>query len=155
MYEGTAKIILENRDALKVAASAARISTTEGSALELFDQPGDAARDLKLVGKVLASGHKSLMEHQTFSIAFDRVSVLVEQFMIEHRLASYTVKSRRYVDFSGAGYLVPDDLAGAAREKYVAAAEALPSECGPRGFHCCSPLRSSIRRGPAEAGMTA
>lgn len=119
MYEGKAKIILENRDARRVVASAARISTTEGSALELFEQPGDAARDLKLVQKVLASGHKSIMEHQTFSIAFDRVSVLVEQFMIEHRLASYIVKSRRYVDFSGAGYLVPDDLPDEARALYV------------------------------------
>ncbi len=125
MYEGTAKIILENKDALRVVASAARISTTEGSALELFDQPGDAEKDLRLVGKVLASGHKSLMEHQTFSIAFDRVSVLVEQFMIEHRLAAYIVKSRRYVDFSGAGYLVPSDLPDAAREKYIAQTEAL------------------------------
>ena len=125
MYEGTAKIILENRDALRVVASAARISTTEGSALELFGRPANPEKDLSLVGKVLASGHKSLMEHQTFSVAFDRVSVLVEQFMIEHRLASYIVKSRRYVDFSGAGYLVPDDLPDAAREKYVSSAEAL------------------------------
>lgn len=125
MYEGTAKIILENRDALRVVASAARISTTEGSALELLNRPADAEKDLSLVGKVLASGHKSLMEHQTFSVAFDRVSVLVEQFMIEHRLASYIVKSRRYVDFSGAGYLVPDDLMDAAREKYISSAEAL------------------------------
>lgn len=125
MYEGTAKIILDNRDALRVVASAARISTTEGSALELFDRPADAQKDLRLVKKVLASGHKSLMEHQTFSVAFDRVSVLVEQFMIEHRLASYIVKSRRYVDFSGAGYLVPEDLPDAARERYVSSAEAL------------------------------
>lgn len=125
MYKGTAKIIQENKDTLRVVASAARISTTEGSALSLYERSGDAEKDLKLVKKVLASGHKSLMEHQTFSIAFDQVSVLVEQFMIEHRLASYTVKSRRYVDFSGAGYLVPEDLSEDARAKYVAAMDGL------------------------------
>ena len=125
MYEGRAVIIQKNEDALSVVASAARISTTEGSALALFSAPQDAEKNLKLVKKVLASGHKSLMEHQTFSIAFDRVSVLVEQFLIEHRLASFIVKSRRYVDFADAGYFVPGDLTPAMREKYVRATDDL------------------------------
>ena len=34
--------------------------------------------------------------------------MLAEQFLIEFRLASFTVKSRRYVDFSGAGYVAPE-----------------------------------------------
>ena len=55
------------------------------------------------------------------SIAFDDVSVLVEQFAIEFRLASFTVKSRRYVDFSGAGFVVP----GGAPECFAARMEAL------------------------------
>ncbi|MGI6240011.1 MAG: FAD-dependent thymidylate synthase [Christensenellales bacterium] len=125
MYRGRAEIIIKNEGARRVVASAARISTTAGSALELFEQPADAQRDLNLVRKVLASGHQSLMEHQTFSIAFDRVSVLVEQFMIEHRLASYIVKSRRYVDFAGAGYFVPEEIKGDARARYAQAMDAL------------------------------
>lgn len=112
MYEGQARIIVENRESARVAASAARISTTRGSAIELFIAERDADKDLRLIKKVLASGHKSLMEHQNYTIAFDGVSVLVEQFIIEHRLAAYTVKSRRYVDYSGAGYVVPEELEG-------------------------------------------
>ena len=95
MQQESAKIILKNEDGLRAVASAARISTTQGSALEIFAKSGDAAKDMKLVQKVLASGHRSVIEHQTFTVAFDGVSVLVEQFLIEFRLASYLVKSRQ------------------------------------------------------------
>ena len=110
MNQSKAIIIVENREALRVAASAARISTQQGTAMEMFEGSRGDERDLKLIGKVLSSGHKSVIEHQTFSVAFNDVSVLVEQFVIECRLASFTVKSRRYVDFAGAGFVVPDGL---------------------------------------------
>lgn len=110
MNKGTATILQKNVDALRIAAASARISTQQGTALEIYENSLGGEKDIHLVKKVLSSGHKSVIEHQTFSIAFDNVSVLVEQFMIEFRLASFTVKSRRYVDFSKAGYVVPETL---------------------------------------------
>ena len=121
MKQSKAIIVVENREALRVAASSARISTQQGTALEMLENSRGDERDLKLIGKVLSSGHKSVVEHQTFSIAFNDVSVLVEQFVIEARLASFTVKSRRYVDFAGAGYMTPDGLSDAQRALYDAA----------------------------------
>ena len=118
MNQSKAIIIVENREALRVAASAARISTQQGTAMEMFEGSRGDERDLKLIGKVLSSGHKSVIEHQTFSVAFNDVSVLVEQFVIECRLASFTVKSRRYVDFAGAGFVVPDGLDEARERLY-------------------------------------
>ena len=118
MNQSRAIIIVENREALRVAASAARISTQQGTAMEMFESSMGDERDLKLIGKVLSSGHKSVVEHQTFSAAFNDVSVFVEQFAIECRLASFTVKSRRYVDFAGAGFVTPDGLDGEQRALY-------------------------------------
>lgn len=118
MKDSQAVIILKNEPALRVAASSARISTQQGTALEIFEKSLGDERDLKLIGKVLSSGHKSVIEHQTFSVAFNNVSVLVEQYVIEARLASYTVKSRRYVDFSEAGFVIPDGLTDAQRTLY-------------------------------------
>ncbi len=112
MENSKAVIIVENRDALRVAASSARISTQQGTALEIFGRSEGGEKDLKLLDKVLASGHKSVIEHQTLSVAFNDVSVLAEQFVIEARLASYTVKSRRYVDFSSAGCVRPCGMGG-------------------------------------------
>ncbi|MBQ8108796.1 MAG: FAD-dependent thymidylate synthase [Clostridia bacterium] len=118
MNNSRAIIVVENRDALRVAASSARISTQQGTAMEIFERSLGDERDLKLIDKVLSSGHKSVIEHQTFGVAFDNVSVLVEQFVIEARLASYTVKSRRYVDFSNAGCVRPANLEGELAELY-------------------------------------
>ena len=125
MHKSKAVILHRNDDLLRVVASSARISTQQGTALEIYAKSGDIEKDRKLVGKVLSSGHKSVIEHQSVSIAFNDVSVMVEQFVIEYRLASYTVKSRRYVDFSDAGYVVPNDLCDAARDVYVRSTEAL------------------------------
>ncbi len=92
----------------KVCAAAGRISTQEGTALEIFDKSQDKERNTKLIGKVTKSGHTSTIEHVFFNLAFENVSVVVEQFLIEFRLASFTVKSRRYVDFGTAGYFMPE-----------------------------------------------
>ena len=119
MKTGPRAIIIScNRDQEAVCASAARISTTSGGAEELFRTAIGNEKNRPLIGKVLASGHKSMMEHAVFTVALSGVSVLAEQFFIEHRLASFTVKSRRYVDFSSQGYYVPPELAGESLEAY-------------------------------------
>ena len=113
MKTGGAVILSASDEGIRVSAASARISTTEGSALSAFEKGDGAERDLKLIRKVLASGHRTVVEHQTYTIAFHDVSVLAEELLIECRLASYTVKSRRYVNFSGAGYIVPEGLSEA------------------------------------------
>lgn len=116
-----ARIVSLKSDNEAVCAAAARISTTEGNSLEIYKNSVDKDREKnnKLIGRVLGSGHESIMEHASLTIAFCNVSVLVEQFMIEFRLASFTVKSRRYVDFGKMGYYIPARLEGSAREMYV------------------------------------
>lgn len=106
------KIISWNVDNEAVCASAAKMSTTKGNANEIFEKSRNNPQNTDLIKKVLRSGHKSVIEHAVFSIAFWDVSAFVEQFLIECRLASFTVKSRRYVDFSSLGYIIPSDLCG-------------------------------------------
>lgn len=110
--EPHANIISCNANSEEVCASAARISTTAGDAQEIFENAKGNPKNRALIGKVLASGHKSLIEHAVFTLALRDVSVFVEQFFIECRLASFTVKSRRYVDFSHLGYHIPPELEG-------------------------------------------
>ncbi len=91
-----------------VCAASGRISTQEGTALQIFERSHDKEKNTNLINKVTKSGHTSTVEHIFFNVAFENVSVVVEQFMIEFRLASFTVKSRRYVDFASCGYTVPE-----------------------------------------------
>lgn len=102
-----------------VCAASGRISTQKGTALEIFERSHDEEKNSKLISKVIRSGHTSTVEHMLFNLAFENVSVVVEQFMIEFRLASFTVKSRRYVDFSDSGYFVPDFSSEELKSEYV------------------------------------
>lgn len=113
-----AKIIGMTENGIAINAACARLSTAEGTALEIFDKSRGPEKDRALIGKVLSSGHRTIVEHHTFAIAFDDVSVLVEQFLIEFRLASFMVKSRRYVNFGGAGYYVPEGLPSSLDKEY-------------------------------------
>ncbi|MBD5150315.1 MAG: FAD-dependent thymidylate synthase [Oscillibacter sp.] len=116
--QSQARIVSWSTGGEEVCASAARISTTQGDALALFEKARNNPKNQDLIGKVLRSGHRSVIEHAVFSIALQNVSVYVEQYFIECRLASFTVKSRRYVDFSGLGYYVPETLEGEALADY-------------------------------------
>lgn len=107
-----AAIISCNAHGEAVCASAARISTTAGDAQAIFENAREHPKNRALIEQVLASGHKSLMEHAVFTLALRDVSVFTEEFFIEFRLASFTVKSRRYVDFSHLGYYIPPELEG-------------------------------------------
>lgn len=109
-----ATIIGINSNKEAVCAASARISTQLGTADEIFGKSLDNAKNASLITKVLKSGHSSVIEHTFLNISFNDVSVAVEQFMIEFRLGSYTVKSRRYVDFSKSGYYTPELPSGAA-----------------------------------------
>lgn len=109
----------------KVCAASGRISTQSGTALEIMGKSQDKDKNANLISKVTASGHTSTVEHIFFNLAFENVSVVVEQFMIEFRLASFTVKSRRYVDFSDSGYYVPKFNSAKDEGKYKAHMDSL------------------------------
>ena len=120
-----AVILSMTRDGEKLCAAGGRISTQPGDAIEIWNHSQDAEKNSRLIQKVTRSGHNSVVEHACFHLAFQNVSVMVEQFMIEFRLASFTVKSRRYVDFSSAGYYMPEGLDEALTQTYATHMEAL------------------------------
>ena len=103
----------------QIPAASGRISTQPGTALEILELSKDAEKNANLISKVTRSGHTSTIEHTVFNLAFQNVSVLVEQFVIEFRLASFTVKSRRYVDFGELGYFIPKFESKSVQDKYI------------------------------------
>lgn len=125
---GTAKIISHGRENERVCAGAARISTTQGDADGIFSASDGHPGNRALIQKVLRSGHSSFIEHAVFTIAFSNVSVIVEQFLIEFRLASFTVKSRRYVDFGKMGYYMPEGMDAETERVYTSNMDSLFAE---------------------------
>lgn len=92
----------------RICALAAKVSNTPKTAIKNIFSPYNAEKDRELISKVIKLGHISIIEHISFTFAFENVSVFFEQFMIEHRLISLTIKSRRFVDFSKSGYYMPN-----------------------------------------------
>lgn len=115
-------------DGEKICSAAGRISTQQGTSMDIWDKSADPEKNSSLIKKVTRSGHNSVVEHTFFNIAFCDVTAVVEQFMIEFRLASFTVKSRRYVDFSNVGYYIPEFSSKENAQKYKTHIDYLFSE---------------------------
>ena len=53
-------------------------------------------------------GHKSIIEHDYLVFAICDVTPIIEQTIIGNRLTSFTIKSRREVDFRNVGFYIPE-----------------------------------------------
>lgn len=103
---GTSKEELENR--VRKVATAGKLSQYSGNVFELWDDSADFDENIKMIKRVTNMGHKSIVEHDYLVFALCDVTPIIEQILIGFRLTSFTIKSRRYVDFREAGFHVPD-----------------------------------------------
>lgn len=89
-------------------ATAGMISHSDKSLFDLYDDRSDYEGNLKAIGRIVGSGHESITEHDQLTFAITEVTPIIEQILIGQRLASFTIKSRRYVNFSDSGFYKPD-----------------------------------------------
>ncbi len=100
----------------KVAAAAA-LSRFNGDVLEILGLREDKSleENSKYANRVMKVGHTSISDHDFLTFAIKDASIFIEQMIIAERFSGFTIKSRRMVDFSHAGYYnVPDfyDVSG-------------------------------------------
>lgn len=93
---------------LQIVASAGNLSRADGTVTQVFESHNDYDANLKLARAVVGYGHKSIAEHDYLVFALEDVTPIVEQTIIGYRLTSFTIKSRRNVDFRNVGFYVPD-----------------------------------------------
>lgn len=109
-------VLSETKNGERIVSCGGRISTKQGSAIEIYKKSTDKEKNINLISKVVSSGHTTVLEHHYFNIAFNNVSVFVEQFLIEFRLASFTIKSGRYVNFEKAGFNLSNEFLAEQKE---------------------------------------
>ncbi len=97
---------LENR--VQNIAAAGKLSRYPGNVLEVLESCNNYESNLKLVQRIIKMGHKSIIEHDYILFALCDVTPIVEQTIIGYRLTSFTIKSRREVDFRNVGYYIPE-----------------------------------------------
>lgn len=106
LLNGNSKKELEKR--MKIVASAGNLSRSEGTVTDVLRRNNDYEKNIKLARAVVGYGHKSISEHDYITLALEDVTPIVEQIIISYRLTSFTIKSRRNVDFRKVGFYVPD-----------------------------------------------
>lgn len=100
---GCEKEELEKR--IQNVASAGKLSRYPGNVLEVLETCNDYEKNLKLIKRIIKMGHKSIIEHDYLVFALCDVTPIVEQTIIGYRLTSFTIKSRREVDFRTVRFL--------------------------------------------------
>lgn len=103
---GCTKEELETR--ITYVAGAGKLSRFPGNVEEVINSCNDYEENLKLIKRIIKMGHKSIIEHDYLVFALNDVTPIVEQTLIGYRLTSFTVKSRREVDFRTVGFYVPE-----------------------------------------------
>ena len=113
-----AELITWTQNPVVVVATAARRCYSELGNVEMisgFEGKLDEDKEYlnKLIRKVLASGHDSILEHASFTFAIEGVSRALSHQFVRHRIASYSQQSQRYVEnaFGGQWYVVPESIA--------------------------------------------
>lgn len=100
--------VVEIKKRTRVVATAGQISHSDKGLFELHKYRLDHEDNIKAIGGIVESGHTSITEHDQLTFYITDVTPVIEQILIGQRLASFTIKSRRYVDFSNSGFYVPD-----------------------------------------------
>lgn len=92
-----------------VVATAAKLCYSSKTLTELYEKNKDADNE-KFLKKLADLGHESPLEHAVFTFGIEGVSrALLAQFT-RHRIASYSVKSQRYVDESNMSVVIPSSI---------------------------------------------
>lgn len=101
---------LEKLRRSEIVATSGRLSRYPGSVFEILEtiENKTFAENVKFIKNVTKMGHDSITDHDYCIFAIKDVSPVVEQTIIAERFSSFTIKSRREVDFSTVGYYTPD-----------------------------------------------
>lgn len=103
---GYEKNELETR--IQKVATAGKLSRFPGNVFEVLESCNNYEKNLNLIKRIIGMGHKSIIEHDYLVFAICDVTPIIEQTIIGNRLTSFTIKSRREVDFRTAGFYIPE-----------------------------------------------
>lgn len=110
------ELLQYNPDCEKIIAAAAKLCYSS-SGIEGILNGLDREKSAKFIERLMSMGHGSPLEHISFTFGIEGVSrSLLAQFT-RHRIASFSVKSQRYVNEGNFEYITPPEIASDKRAK--------------------------------------
>lgn len=105
------KLISKPDNMLKTIYTACRTCYSADSPQNIYDRAEDEEKMLKLIERIISSGHYSTIEHIQVSFAISNVSRSCTHQLVRHRHMSFSQKSQRYVKEKGQfDYLIPHTI---------------------------------------------
>ena len=87
------KLIAKPNNLLKTIYTACRTCYSADSPINIYDNTDDEEKMLKLINRVISSGHYSTIEHIQISFAISNVSRACTHQLVRHRHMSFSQKT--------------------------------------------------------------
>lgn len=94
----------------KIIACAAKMCYSASGADDIMEGLTESKRE-NFIDMLLDLGHESPFEHASFTFAIEGVSRSLLAQITRHRIASFSVKSQRYVNETDFSYITPPEIA--------------------------------------------
>lgn len=93
----------------KVIAAAAKLCYSKSGIDDIFENLTPENTE-KFIRSLIDMGHESPFEHVSFTFGIEGVSRALLAQITRHRIASYSVKSQRYVSEGNFDYVIPHEI---------------------------------------------
>ncbi len=104
-------LISKPENMLKTVYTACRTCYSADYPINIYNSTDDTEKMLKLIERVISSGHYSTIEHIQVSFAISNVSRACTHQLVRHRHMSFSQKSQRYVKEKGQfDYIIPPTI---------------------------------------------
>lgn len=98
---------INQEERARIISTAGNLSRTPGTVFQVLESRENYESNVKMIKRIIGMGHKSILEHDYYVFGLQDVTPIIEQTIIGYRLSSFTIKSRREVDFSNVGFYIP------------------------------------------------
>ncbi len=111
------KLLAHTPQPQHIVAIAARMCYAKGS-LKNIEKHISTEKEELLIKKLLRSNHHSPLEHASFTFYISNISRACMCQITRHRIASFSVRSQRYVSENNFAYAVPENFSAEQKRIY-------------------------------------
>ena len=106
------ELLTSTRNAELLVSTAAKLCYYDGDSHDLMEEI-KRTDNTGFISKLMSMGHLSPLEHISFTFLIEGVSRALLAQITRHRLASFSVRSQRYVNsLEGFDYIIPPSIEG-------------------------------------------
>ena len=103
------ELLQYNPDSEKIVAAAAKLCYSSSEISGILNGL-DSEKTASFIERLMSMGHESPLEHISFTFGIEGVSRSLLAQLTRHRIASYSVKSQRYVNEGKFEFIIPKEI---------------------------------------------